>query len=582
MEYIKEYGIFDFFKKKKGQVAERVKDIFVRFNKSYLVSNNVNPSKVLFVKSKGDKYRDLIQTNDNKPEYLIVKEREDGSLYISFWGYIPSHYSSSSEYVCHDILIKLIDDNLSFFGICKGQSVYIEDLNANGTIVDLCYAIFAEYDVSREIRENGMISKVLVIESMGKKYYRLPSQVTILKEVPDINLAPEFRDIIEDYLLDATESGKFTIEVIPSVENTLAVFNVSIMFSTVIDLQTASYFFSTINTLKKRLQLIDNCDISIEDLTKRGIKIKISKQPVKEGFIIKEYAFWNKDNKLGDKILKNLNLVNPKDIDYQYVSAGYSGGPVYTFNLKDFNIVCKRESDEHDNFLQGYSVIVDGVELDISGIQARKIFKKVKEIYERPKKEDDDYIRKDLGITLENNVENECEMCGEPIFNDQCICSNCMSKSEIEIEQPKEKKVVLCDGVPAYPRSQQIYHESSKTFRNVSYDYVEEWIEERHVDNMYDSDVKFIVNIFKDSGVEIEVDRLEDNTISVIIPFDENCGIAIVIKKYNDEYYWITIYDSVTKSGDIWEDSPFSDNHEVICDQLHGVEDAIKYYIKFV
>lgn len=179
---------------------------------------------------------------------------------------------------------------------------------------------------------------------------------------------------------------------------------------------------------------------------------------------IKEYAFWNKDNKLGDKILRNLSLLNPEDITYEYVSRGYSGGPKYTFHLKDFLIICKRESDEHDNFLQGYSVIVDGVKLDISGIQARKILKKVKEIYERPKKEDDEYIRKDLDISLESKMEEGlCDMCGDPVYDDNRLCLDCREgRDEIKVEvEPKKQNVYIPNpghGTIIKGQSQNIYY----------------------------------------------------------------------------------------------------------------------------
>ena len=289
---------------------------------------------------------------------------------------------------------------------------------------------------------------------------------------------------------------------------------------------------------------------------------------------IKEFAFWNKDDKLGDKILKNLNLLKPEDIRYEYISGGYSGGPKYDFDLSGFHIICKRVSDEHMNFLQGYSLTVDGVELDISAVQSRKIMKKVKEIYEKPAKDDEDFIKKDLSITLEGS--QSCEMCGGIVYDDESICDDCVS-SEIEIEQPKEKKEVFIDQMPSYPRSQQIYYESvdSPTFRSISYNELEEFTLNNLQIPLYDSEVEYIKNIFDNIS---EIYKQEYGLYLVDEQYT-NEGISVLIEKYTDDYYHVSIID-VSKSGGSWEENPMSAGDDYICDQLQGVRDSINTHYK--
>lgn len=467
MEYIKEYNIFNSLrnrlrkeKKKEDQKVVPKKDLFIKFSSATKsVSRNADKDYVVITTHGYNNEKEAIigKNDDLRIEYLNYKIEGNDDYRISSWPWVMS----SEGWTQIDLLCQSLEGHIIKLGIHKGVNVYIEDKNINGKVDGIYTGVFAQFSFSDDIKK-GTVSKILQINGNdGRKYFRLPSQVNVIKEGAEVNLSLEFKDIIEDYLLEITESDKFIVKITPIEDQFAIVYYVEINFKNDIDLDSATFFLRNINTLKKRLDIIEKCDMSIEDLTKKGIKIKVSKQPVKENFLIKEYAFWNKDNKLGDKILKSLYLVKPKDIEYQYVSAGYSGGPKYTFNLKDFNIVCQRQSDEHDNFLQGYSVIVDGVELDISGNQARKILNKIKEIYESPKREDDDFIKKDLNIALENNEQKECEMCGEAIFGDQDVCDDC-KKSQIEIETPKEKKVSFVNTVPAYPKSQQIYYESLK------------------------------------------------------------------------------------------------------------------------
>lgn len=122
---------------------------------------------------------------------------------------------------------------------------------------------------------------------------------------------------------------------------------------------------------------------------------------------IKEYAFWNKDSITAEKILKNLDDLKSSDIikdDESSVSV-----VKYSFTMKDFNISVEYDCDLFD-FLRpvGYYVVkVDGVKLDVSWNQGRKIYNKAKKIYEIDDQlrqslsaEEDEYIKKDAKISL--------------------------------------------------------------------------------------------------------------------------------------------------------------------------------------
>lgn len=115
---------------------------------------------------------------------------------------------------------------------------------------------------------------------------------------------------------------------------------------------------------------------------------------------IKEYAFWNKDSIISDKILKNLDELKSSDI--KEINDGMT--TKYAFNLRGFDILVDYDADTFDLGpmfgLSGYTVKIDDVKIDISWNQGRKIYNKVKKIYNQDKKEEEEHIKKDARISL--------------------------------------------------------------------------------------------------------------------------------------------------------------------------------------
>lgn len=111
---------------------------------------------------------------------------------------------------------------------------------------------------------------------------------------------------------------------------------------------------------------------------------------------IKEYAFWNKDSDIAQKILNNL--VELKSSDIEHIEVGLTTTK-YVFNIKGFNVSVEYDFNKY-MVTGGYTVKVDNIKIDISCNQGRKIYNRARKIYNRDKKEEEEYIKKDARISL--------------------------------------------------------------------------------------------------------------------------------------------------------------------------------------
>lgn len=113
---------------------------------------------------------------------------------------------------------------------------------------------------------------------------------------------------------------------------------------------------------------------------------------------IKEYAFWNKDSAIAEKILKNIEDLKSSDIEE--VENGIT--TKYLFNMKGFNVSIDYDCDFFDLIRpSGYYIVkIDDVKIDISWNQGRKIYNRVKKIYNSVKEEEEEHIKKDARISL--------------------------------------------------------------------------------------------------------------------------------------------------------------------------------------
>jgi hypothetical protein len=138
--------------------------------------------------------------------------------------------------------------------------------------------------------------------------------------------------------------------------------------------------------------------LNFDDFQKNDLN-KVTK--VKE-----EYAFWNKESDIAEKILKNMDLIDSSDIlvDRSKIHDIYtpSAGVIYSFKMKGFDISVTRNLPfmPPSPSIYEYEVKIDGVRLDVSWNQGRKIYNKAKKISELPKKEEEDFIKKDARISL--------------------------------------------------------------------------------------------------------------------------------------------------------------------------------------
>jgi len=159
-----------------------------------------------------------------------------------------------------------------------GMSIRIKDNKIDGRISAIHTALFCEYSISSSIRE-GTFARVLQIEGIDRRsYFRLVTQVEITGDISELSLSDKFEEEINDYLLDMIDSNEFDILITKDIINIGIInFFVEIKFKNKMNLDTVSLFFRNINTLEKRLSVINGYKLDIEDLNKNGIKIKIYK-----------------------------------------------------------------------------------------------------------------------------------------------------------------------------------------------------------------------------------------------------------------------------------------------------------------
>lgn len=159
-----------------------------------------------------------------------------------------------------------------------GMSIRIKDNKIDGRISAIHTALFCEYPLNSSIKE-GTFARVLQIEGINRrKYFRLATQVEITGDISELSLSDKFEEEINDYLLDMSDSNEFDILITKDIINIGIInFFVEIKFKNKMNLDTVSLFFRNINTLEKRLSVINGYKLDIEDLNKNGIKIKIYK-----------------------------------------------------------------------------------------------------------------------------------------------------------------------------------------------------------------------------------------------------------------------------------------------------------------
>ena len=113
---------------------------------------------------------------------------------------------------------------------------------------------------------------------------------------------------------------------------------------------------------------------------------------------IKEYAFWNKDSDIAEKILNNLNELKLSDIisDESY----YFKNCKFLFNMKGFNVSIRYDINIVGSPLGHYILEVDGVKMSVSWNQGRKIYNRVKKIFNSAREEEEKHIKKDARVSL--------------------------------------------------------------------------------------------------------------------------------------------------------------------------------------
>ncbi len=133
----------------------------------------------------------------------------------------------------------------------------------------------------------------------------------------------------------------------------------------------------------------------------------------------------------------------------------------------------------------------------------------------------------------------------------------------------------------------------NETFKEISYDNFEDWVEGRKVEEFNDFEDNYIRKIFNNVSFEYELDSEEKGIINMVI-YEEKYsqdGVGIRITKYNDEYFHVLIEDVCKDSNplggetdsclDNWITPAFSDGgKDAICDQVQGVVDFIKYELR--
>jgi hypothetical protein len=269
------YYLYKFLKRKEeGKTKKALIKNYYHYISSKNLKENPESQRILFINTRPyNSIEDAIIGEGPKRNFV------EEYLYVSDAGnYYTSSYKRYNKY--YDVNCPDLDNYMSSMGFCTNLPIYIPDLNMNGKIVNMRYAIFREGTSSVDMYSK--ILKVLCIDgSDGSRYYRLPTQVTVLKKIPQLHLSNEFKNIIEDYLLDVIDSRKFNVSIVPKFINNIPSFVTSIEFKQ-FDISAAKYIFTNIDLLKKRLKDIDECDVEVEDINKNGISLKIYKFPVRE------------------------------------------------------------------------------------------------------------------------------------------------------------------------------------------------------------------------------------------------------------------------------------------------------------
>lgn len=109
-----------------------------------------------------------------------------------------------------------------------------------------------------------------------------------------------------------------------------------------------------------------------------------------------EEFFWNKDTDIGDKILKGLDDIDPYDIEHE------EGSHLYKFLIGKTAISSEWDCGLFD-FVRpsGYYIIkADNIDLKLSWLKAMRIYKKVKSIVSKNKKNDEEFIKNDIRSKL--------------------------------------------------------------------------------------------------------------------------------------------------------------------------------------
>lgn len=270
MEYITEYKFFSFFKKKKDNNNIERKECVKKFNnKDGSVSKTSD--KILYFSSRNYKtVEDCVINESPIKQYLVINTTNN---YLSLWRYSPTVINYSHvEYDISD-LIELNNEN----GIVINSNVKILNSSIVAKITNIWTGIFTNYDTNADIRESRISTVLELKDSDNNIHYRIPSMVETLDSKEYI-LPNTLIDDINDYMYDIVDNGDFEVRVSKGrIDKNEVYMFLDIKIKEKNNIEIVGSFFRNIDTLKKRLKSINNCDIDVEEITKTSIKIKIYK-----------------------------------------------------------------------------------------------------------------------------------------------------------------------------------------------------------------------------------------------------------------------------------------------------------------
>lgn len=206
---------------------------------------------------------------------MIFLYREGSSLYKSYGRSLPMKYTLLNYDVSE------LEDYYIKSGVTKGVSVRFNGMI--GKVVDILPGLFGMFDDEFERYPLSISLVFSIYGGDGRQYYRTPDMVEILDKQFDPELVSYIEEEVEDYLDQIITSEKFEINTTKVEVDRVGFIGLilKIKFKNGIksNLEDVTTFFKNFNSLKKRLHLINKCDIDIEEITKDTVMLKITKEP---------------------------------------------------------------------------------------------------------------------------------------------------------------------------------------------------------------------------------------------------------------------------------------------------------------